>query len=201
MTRASPGVSERAAPSPGADGSHAPAKPRPSFGRHILLSPPLQFTVRHRHESGHSGGRPRHAHLRGIPPQAQADGRDRRQADSLAHHEDLRPSRHRGFRRLPRLQGLHDQGVFLQLLPPHLRRDDRRADQPAATFHNTNAEPWRVTLVDTGESTHDGRPAEARRATISTRASRSASPTATASPTSTSPPRSPSTAAMAARRR
>ncbi len=51
--------------------------------------------------------------------------------------------------------------------------------------HQRRAEPWRVTLVDTGEDDDDRRPASARaRATSATR--RSASPTATASRTSTS---------------
>src|ERR1019366_1758913 len=56
---------------------------------------------------------------RGAP---QADGGDRRQADPVAHHEDLCGPRHRGVHRLPRLQGLSDQGVLRQLLPAHVRR-------------------------------------------------------------------------------
>ena len=136
---------------------------RPSAGRHNLLSPCRQITIRRRHESGHSGGRPGHPHLGGIAPPAQADGRDRRHANSLARDEDLRPSRRRGFRRLPRLQGLYDQGVFLQLLPPRFRRDDRRAGQP----HDISQHPCR-SLADHADrhrrADADRRPAEARRA-------------------------------------
>ena len=51
----------------------------------------------------------------GVRPEA--DGRDRRPADPLAHHEDLRRARDRRLRRLPRLQGLRHQGVLRQLLP------------------------------------------------------------------------------------
>ena len=38
------------------------------------------------------------------------------------------------------------------------------AQQRAWRSTSSNAEPWRVTLVDTGEETHDRRAAEARRA-------------------------------------
>ena len=55
----------------------------------------------------------------------------------------------------------------------------------AMEVHESTTEPWRVTLVDTGEETHDRRAAEAR-APLPRRRRRSASPTATASPTSTS---------------
>ena len=44
---------------------------------------------------------------RGDAGQAQADGRDRRAPDPLAHHEDLRRARVQRVRDLPRLQGLH----------------------------------------------------------------------------------------------
>ena len=70
------------------------------------------------------------------------------------------------LRDLPRLQGLRDQGVLRQLLPAHLRRDLRPGNN-AIEVHRKRAEPWRVTLVDTGDETHDRRPPEARRATIS----------------------------------
>ncbi len=51
--------------------------------------------------------------------------------------------------------------------------------------HQRKAEPWRVTLVDTGEETHDGRAAEAGRRYLRTKRP-SASPMATAWRTSTS---------------
>ena len=50
--------------------------------------------------------------------------------------------------------------------------------------HQRSAEPWRVTLVDTGDDYHDRRAAQARARRIST-TSLSVSPTATASATST----------------
>ena len=63
-------------------------------------------------------------------PQAEADGRDRRQADPLAHHEDLLRPRGQRLRHLLRLQGLPDQGVLRQLLPAHVRRHLRHGDEP-----------------------------------------------------------------------
>ena len=123
---------------------------------------------------------------RGDRAPAEADGRDRRPADPLAHHEDLRRARLQRLRRLPRLQGLHDQGVLRQLL----RCTRRTVTIDLANGHGRGAyghaaEPWRVTLVDTGEETHDRRPAEAGRAAISADEP-FCSPTATAWPTSTS---------------
>ncbi len=88
------------------------------------------------------------------------------------------------LRDLPRLPGLHDQGVLRELLPAHVATS--RSTSRRTTWRSTSraAEPWRVTLVDTGEETHDRRPPAARAlATSATRTS--ASPTATASPTST----------------
>ena len=99
----------------------------------------------------------------------QADDRDRRQADPLAHHEDLLAARHQRLRHLPGLQGLHDQGVLRQLLPAHLGRHVRPRPQRDAACIRTNAEPWRVTLVDTGERDHDRRsPASASASTSAT---------------------------------
>ena len=76
-------------------------------------------------------------------------------ADPLAHHEDLRRPRRRRLRRLPRLQGLHDQGVFRQLLPAHCDVTFDLADG-GDEVHRSATEPWRVTLVDTGEGTMTG---------------------------------------------
>ena len=59
------------------------------------------------------------------------------------------------------------------------------AQRTSIEVHQSTAEPWRVTLVDTGDETMTGGRLQARRRpTSATR--RSASPTATASPTSTS---------------
>ena len=63
--------------------------------------------------------------LRGNPLEAKADGRNRRSADLVAHHEDLRSLRMPQVRRLPRLQGLRDQGVLCQLRAARRQRDDR----------------------------------------------------------------------------
>ena len=90
------------------------------------------------------------------------------------------------LRHLPRLQGLRDQGVFRQLLPPHVRRHLRScASNEHGRSTSSTAEPWRVTLVDTGDGDDD------RRAAASASGSTSdeetfCSPTATAWPTSTS---------------
>ena len=73
-----------------------------------------------RREGGDPRGRSGLAAQRGDDAQAQADGRDRRQADPLAHHEDLRRARRRRVRRLPRLQGLRHQGVVRQLRAAHV---------------------------------------------------------------------------------
>ena len=67
-----------------------------------------------------------------------------------------------------RLQGLRHQGVLRQLLPAHVGRHLRHAPRTAWRSTTASAEPWRVTLVDTGEDTHDRRPAEARAPTTST---------------------------------
>ena len=47
-------------------------------------------------------------------PSPQADGRDWRQADSLAHHEDLFNLRAERLHHLLRIQGIHHQGVVRQ---------------------------------------------------------------------------------------
>ena len=52
---------------------------------------------------------------------------------------------------LPRLQGLRHQGVFRELLPAHVRRHVRPARTTAWRSTRTTSEPWRVTLVDTGD--------------------------------------------------
>ena len=95
------------------------------------------------------------------PPAPKADGRDRRQADPVAHHEDVRRPRDRGLRHLPRLQGLHDQGVLRQLLPAHVRRVVRpgRGRDGGASLGN------RAVAGDAGRHRRghdDRRPAQAR---------------------------------------
>ena len=61
---------------------------------------------------------------------AEADGRDRRPADPLAHHEDIYA--HYGvndFIICLGYKGYVDQGVFRQLSPSYVRRDFRRASK------------------------------------------------------------------------
>ena len=116
---------------------------------------------------------------------AEADDRDRRPADPLAHHEDVRRSRHQRLRRLPRLQGLRHQGVLRQLLPALVRRHRSTSRTTRIEVHESKTEPWRVTLIDTGEETMTG--GRLRRVLrLCRRRRRSASPMATASPTWTS---------------
>ena len=60
---------------------------------------------------------------------AKAARRDRRETDSLAHHEDLCRPRAQRLRRLLRLQGPSDQAVLQRLLRRELRRHDRSEEQ------------------------------------------------------------------------
>ena len=71
--------------------------------------------------------------------------------------------RHQRLRHLLRLQGLRDQGVFRQLLPAHVRRHLRHAREPHGSCTRSAPSRGRVTLVDTGDDSHDRRPPEARR--------------------------------------
>ena len=54
------------------------------------------------------------------------------------------------------LQGLHDQGVLCELLPAHVRRHASIWPNNAWRSISATAEPWRVTLVDTGDETMTG---------------------------------------------
>ena len=73
-----------------------------------------------------------------------------------------------------------------ELLPAHVRRHLRPGATATIEVHRHATEPWRVTLVDTGEETDDRRPAASASLPYVERRATSASPTATASPTSTS---------------
>ena len=74
---------------------------------------------------------------------------------------------------------------FANYCAARLRRDVRPRAQRRRGAPELDAEPWRVTLVDTGDETMTGgRLKRVRR--LRARRGRSASPTATASPTSTS---------------
>jgi len=76
----------------------------------------------------------------------------RRPASSLAHHEDICGTWTHGFRHLLRLPGLHDQGVLLELFTHDADVTIDLRDGQAVVHHRV-AEPWKVTLVDTGELT------------------------------------------------
>jgi hypothetical protein len=101
------------------------------------------------------GRRAGHAHLRGKPPAPQADDRDRRPADPLAHHEDLRRHGLTDFVICLGYRGYMIKEFFANYL---LHNSDVTID--AATgeivLSPELAEPWRVTLVDTGEATMTG---------------------------------------------
>ena len=87
---------------------------------------------------------------------------------------------------------------FANYLPAHVRRHLRPRANSRWRSTSSDAEPWRVTLVDTGEDTMTGGRLQARAADIGDERARSASPTATASPTSTSARCSRSTGRTAA---
>lgn len=100
--------------------------------------------------------------LRGGPPSAQAHDRDRRQADSVAHPQNLLAPWHQPSRRLLRLQGLSHQGkgylikeyianYFLHMSDVTFDMTNNRME-----VHQHHSEPWKVTLVDTGEKTMAG---------------------------------------------
>ena len=73
------------------------------------------------HADRHPRRRPRHPARRGDRSPAQADGRDRRPADPLAHHEHYAAHWVHGVRRRPRLQERSRQAVL-----PRVRAADRQ---------------------------------------------------------------------------
>ena len=94
----------------------------------------------------------------------QADGRDRRNADPLAHHEDLLGPWRQRLHRLPWLQGLYDQGVSSPTTSCTRPTSRSTCSKNRMEVHQNCSEPWRITLVDTGAETHDRRPPQARSA-------------------------------------
>lgn len=58
----------------------------------------------------------RDTHQRGVETSTEADGGDRRQTDSVAHHAPLRILWIYRICRVLWLQGTYDKGVFCQLL-------------------------------------------------------------------------------------
>ena len=88
--------------------STSPAAAHPT-GTPPACRPRLRETsYAYRHIGRRAGDEARGGNL-GAP---KADGRNRGQADHLAHHEDLLGLRHQRLHRLPRLQGLCPQGIF-----------------------------------------------------------------------------------------
>ncbi len=77
-------------------------------------------------------------------------------------------TRNQRLRRLPRLQGLRHQGVFRELFPAHVGRHLRYGQQRRCRSISAMPSRGSVTLVDTGEDTHDRRAAEARQPAMST---------------------------------
>ncbi len=73
----------------------------------------------------------------------------------MAHHEDLLCLWHQRLHRLLRLQRLCDQEYFANYF---LHMSDVTFDMRfnQMNVHSGYAEPWRVTLVDTGEGTMTG---------------------------------------------
>ena len=131
------------------------------------------------------------------PRRPQADGRDRRQADPLAHHALLRPLRLRRLRVGARVQGRSASSATWSTTrrspatsPSTCGRRHRRARTTAS------ADDWTVELVDTGLRDDDRRSHQAA-ASRTSATTRSCSPGATASPTSTSTSCSRSTAPTA----
>ena len=94
--------------------------------------------------------------------QAQADDRDRRQADPLAHHEDLLG---------PRLQRLRRSAAATRATSSRSTSPTTSCTCPtsrstcadnAMEVHQQARRAWKVTLVDTGERHDDRRAAQAR---------------------------------------
>ena len=105
-------------------------RPRPSSTTCVRLAARRAEIGGTRHEARAPRRRVRHAPLRGDARPSQADGRDRRPPDPVAHHEALRLLRRDGVRDLLRLQGLCHQGILRQLLPPHVGRHLRPRAEP-----------------------------------------------------------------------
>ena len=144
----------RAACAPGRAGAQQPAvrrcrlraRPRSAAAAHVAAGATRRAAAASAgagctHEGGDPGRRPGHAPGRRNHGQAQADGRDRRQAGAVAHPEELLAPRHQRLRHLPRLPRLCDQGVLRQLLPAHVGRDLRPGGKPHGSLPPHTASP------------------------------------------------------------
>ena len=116
-------------------------------------------------ESRDPGRRPRNAPERGDDHAPEADGGDRRAADPLAHHEDLRAHGLNDFVICCGYKGYVIKEYFSDYF---LQISDVTFDMPNNTMevHRQRSEPWRVTLVDTGRGDDDRRAHRARRRII-----------------------------------
>jgi glucose-1-phosphate cytidylyltransferase len=108
----------------------------------------------------------------------QADGRDRRQAGALAHHQDLYS--HHGINDFVICLGYKGYMIKEYFANYFLHNSDVTFDMSTNRMqvHHKHAEPWRVTLGRYRRPDPDRRTSQARRRPTLT-AKRSASPTAT----------------------
>ena len=136
----------------------------------------------------HPCRRPRHAAARGDRRPPEADGRDRRLPDPLAHHEASTPRTASPSSSSPLgYKGDVDQGLLPRTTTAATAtsRSQLRTGAGRRRAAPAEAEDWTVHLLDTGLQTGTGgRVKRVGRSSSATR--RSCSPTATASPTSTS---------------
>ena len=107
-------------------------------------------------EGRHPRRRSGHAPRRGDRAPAEADGRDRRTPDPLAHHEALRPSRLQRVRRRARLPRRGHQAVLPRLRVAERRPDGPRSANAASIGCTPRPDDWTVHLVDTGLDTNTG---------------------------------------------
>ena len=132
--------------------------------------------------------RARHAAARGDRVQAEADGRDRRHADPLAHHEALPPLRRRATSCSASATRATSSATTSSTTSCATRDvavdlgDGRRR----ARSSRRASEDWRVVLAETGARQPDRLRASSKALPLSSTATRSSPPTATASPTSIS---------------
>ncbi len=194
-----PTVCSTAPPSPPTSSSSTGAcgsVPSPASGPSTCPRPTCKPCPGARHEGSDPRRRPRHPAGRGNPvrpkPMVEIGGKP-----VLWHI--LKTYSHHGINEFViclRLRGYVIKEYFANYF---LHMSDVTFDLAENRMEvcHRHCEPWRVTLVDTGEQHADRRAPAAACATISTTAP-SASPTATACRTSTSAPRSSSTASRSA---
>ena len=112
-------------------------------------------STRGQNESSDIGGRARDPAQRRNGHTPKADGRDRRATDTVAHSQDLFATRNQRLHHLLRIQGVSHQEYFANYF---LHMSDVTFDmkENRMQVHQSVAEPWRVTLVDTGDNAGTG---------------------------------------------